>query len=467
MNNLRKHINLTITYIISAVLLGACTENLPYHSHDPSKGNCQPPTGSLCTDSYYQEHEAFDLAFVEYTERGNAFDDHRVRKVLSQIAKKSEDTGVVLVTFVHGWTHNAANDDRDVVEFTKILKQLSGNPEDVLHGRRLVGVFVGWRGASIDMPYLELASFWERKAVAQEVGKGAVTEMLLELDRIDRTKPENVLVTIGHSFGGAIVLSALSEVLTQKIIGAEASTEVRGIGDGVILLNPAIEANQALSVVEAALNRDYVEGQEALLLTLSSDADKATHYAFPAGQTAGLLLTWRQAALNRDYFVDRDSQTTMPLREEDLDTAALGNFAPFLTHHLTLEQSNVPTASTSDELVSGALDLKFLRCEESGDGFAPKGWSKTAPNSMIKDIPENYPLYFVKTDSRFINAHSDIFNCDVVAFLTAVIDSRMRKAYGISDNSQESILQNSKKLSERFKYFRSAVLESQCNQSGG
>ena len=464
MNNLRRHLYLTITFIISAALLGACTENLPYHTREPSKDNCQPPTGSLCTDSYYQEHEAFDLAFIEYTERGNAFDSRRVRKVLSQIAKKSADTGVVMVTFVHGWTHNAANDDRDVREFTKILRQLSGNPEDVLHGRRLVGVFVGWRGASIDAPYLELASFWERKAVAQEIGKGAVTEMLLELDRIDQTKPKNVLVTIGHSFGGAIVLSALSEVLTQKIIGAEVRAEVRGIGDGVILLNPAIEANQALPVVEAALNRDYVEGQEALLLTLSSDADNATHYAFPAGQTAGLLLTWRQADLNRDYFVDRDSQTAIPLREEDLDTATLGNFAPFLTHRLTLEQKNMPPAS--EERVSEALDLKFVRCEESLDGCAPKGWSKTAPNNSIKDVPKYYPLYFVKTDSRFINAHSDIFNCDVVSFLTAVIDSRMRKAYGMIDASQESILQNSKKLSERFTFFRSAVLESQCEHPG-
>lgn len=456
MDNLAKRVTVATILLMSAALLGACAQNLPYHTVDPSKGNCRTSTDSKCTDSYYQEHDHFDLAFVEYSERGNAFDERRVRNVQSEIARKAEETGVVVVTFVHGWTHNAANDDRDVKAFTKVLERLSSNP-GVLYGRRLIGVFVGWRGASIEVPYLELVSFWERKAVAEEVGKGAVTEMLLGLDRIDQTNNKNVLVIVGHSFGGAIVLSALSEVLTERIISAKANTEVAGIGDGVILLNPAIEANQALSVVEAALHRQYIEDQEALLLTMSSDADGATHYAFPAGQTAGLLLTWRQADLHRDYFVDRDERTTMPLREEDLDTVTVGNFAPFLTHRLTLVQDSMPTAQENEP-----TSLNFVPCEEAGDGCAPKGWSKTPPQSSIKDVPRNSPLYFVKTDSNFMNAHSDIFNCNVSAFLTAVIDARMRKAYPDESISQQSILQNAEHLSERFALFRTAADRAQC-----
>ncbi len=58
------------------------------------------------------------------------------------------EQGVVVVTFIHGWKHNT-----------------------------------------------------------EEVGKGGVTKLLLELDQIDQIKNKNILLIVGHSFGGRAINS--------------------------------------------------------------------------------------------------------------------------------------------------------------------------------------------------------------------------------------------------------------------
>ena len=131
-----------------------------------------------------------------------------------------------------------ASKDSDVKHFRAALAhyeryRVSGNRET-----RVIGVYVGWRGDSLSTPRkgpLKFASlaknltYWNRKSVAQEVGKGGVTELLLSLKRLAYCgttkldarcpgKPEDTAyLIIGHSFGGAIVLSAMNEVLLNTI----------------------------------------------------------------------------------------------------------------------------------------------------------------------------------------------------------------------------------------------------------
>ena len=52
-------------------------------------------------------------------------------------------------------------------------------------------------------------------------------------------------------------------------------TLVAGVPN-VLVLNPAIETNQALPFVEAALQRPYARDQLPLFISISSDADAAT-----------------------------------------------------------------------------------------------------------------------------------------------------------------------------------------------
>jgi hypothetical protein len=419
---------LALTIIGASVLLGGCAQNAPYHTIAGALGNCRgQKVDEGCTQAYYQEHDNYDLAFVEFSDRGNAFNDQSVRNVLDRIREKASQEGVVVVTFVHGWKHNASETDDNVKSFNETLQALGDElkkelgKDPALGRRRLIGVYVGWRGASLDAPLLDQTTFWDRKAAAEEVGKGGVTSLLLELNQIleinenrDNSN-KDVLVIVGHSFGGAIVVSALNEVLTDRVVKrTKKRSYARPFGDGVIIINPAIEATQALPFVEAAIQDGYQQDQRPLFVSLSSDADWATHYMFPMGETVGLLLTWRQADLKRGYLHDRRHPTeALPLREENLDTTTVGNFAPFLTHRLTKRGQD------------GEVDFSFQTCSADPKGCEPKGLTTLSGQPMI-DLPPNYPLYFIKTDATVMTEHNDIFNPAVRAFVFTVIDDVVR-----------------------------------------
>ncbi|WP_068805695.1 hypothetical protein [Thauera phenolivorans] len=405
--------------LLAATLVG-CAHNDPYHPEPPGAGVClASPASAECLRSYYQEFASHDVAFVEFSERGNAFDDARVDDVVQRIRRKADGGGAVVVAFVHGWKHNASEEDGNVRSFKAVLdtmaRLLDARYAEAMGKRRLIGVYVGWRGASIDVPVLEQLTFWDRKAVAEELGSGGVTRLLLELEGATADDPRNVFVVVGHSFGGAIVVRALADVLTERISNAT-DGGARIFGDGVLVLNPAIEANQVLPLVEAARARSHVADQLPIFISLSTDADGATHRAFPLGQTIGLL-TWRQHDLTRSYFYDRQApEVSIPLRERHLDATTAGNFAPFLTHRLAAR------AEGED------IRFELTPCAVNPAGCEPKGWTTLRGQPAIRGLPAHYPLYFLKTDETVMDGHNDIFTREVRSFVFAVIDDVVRKA---------------------------------------
>ena len=409
----RTPIGKRILGALGACLTAACASNAPYHTTSEDGGACRTdPDSPACRSSAYQEFERFDLAFAEFSERGNAFDDARVEAVLAKIAAKARADGVVLIVFVHGWKHNASEDDPNVLSFKDSLETMTGVlgssfAGTALGSRRLVGVYVGWRGASIELPLLKELTFWDRKAVAEELGSGGVTRLLLDLDRITAGEARNVMVVVGHSFGGAIVVRALSDLIAERVTNRAEDERARVFGDGVLVLNPAIEANQALPFVEAALQRPYARDQLPLFISISSDADAATHYAFPAGQTD----------LQRSYYHDRRApEQPLPLRERHLDATTAGNFAPFLTHRLHADGEG------------DALRFTLDTCEAAGERCRPMGWTTLSGQPTIGPLPAHYPLYFIKTDKSVMTDHNDIFNQKVRSFVFTVIDDVVRRA---------------------------------------
>ena len=243
-----KVFNLIVSFAIILVTLSSCTINDAYHKGGIAE-NCVDDKSDRCRYAFYQVYENYDLAFAEYSERGNAFDRNHVQQVLEKIESAANENadGIVLVTFIHGWKHDAHPDDSNLKKFKKALKlAATENPVISEGNRRLIGLFIGWRGASSRFEGVDTVSFWDRKAVAEEVGSGSVTELLLNLDQIDYSKPNNVLIVIGHSFGGAITVRALTDVLMQRIVQIKESVDyqnggkppIRGVGDLILILNP-------------------------------------------------------------------------------------------------------------------------------------------------------------------------------------------------------------------------------------
>ena len=101
----------------------------------------------------------------------------------------------------------------------------------------------------------------------------------------------------------------------------------------MVLLNPAIEANEALQLKELVAETCFggtAVLQVRLLHVLSSDADKATNKAFRLGQDGRCEF---ELASNRSW--SGGSMTTeVVLQEADLDTITAGNFKPFQTGQL-------------------------------------------------------------------------------------------------------------------------------------
>lgn len=414
-------------FTLAVSLLAGCA---PYGNEPFRTQELASCTAEVCDNQAIIEHyRDYDLAFVEFTERGNVFDRENMKAVLDRVDaharydRANPTSGVTAVVFVHGWKHNARFDDDNVKSFRRLLHNVSKLPRGP---RRLVGVYVGWRGLSVDLPGVKELSYWDRKAVAQQVGKGGVTELLLRLESavIDDERPNrNIFLVTAHSFGGAIVLSALNEVLLERVANAKTASSSRGdclvtrpFGHGVVLLNPAIEANEALQLkelaAEMAAKTPFCDSQDRLMHVISSYADAATDKAFRWGQRLGVNLTWRQATLPRIL-----SGKNLRFEESELDTTTVGNFVPFQTGRLErLSEHQWKYHSCIEQ-------EKDCVCYENDD--AP---CEASIREHIR-VSHNEPLAFIRSDrkkvesedDKFIADHNDVFNPAVSAYLASIV----------------------------------------------
>jgi hypothetical protein len=394
--------------LLGLIAIG-CTPNEAYRTAGPI--DCQPDVD--CSGTFIEHHPGFDLTYVEFTERGNVFSRERMQQVLDYVGERAQydpndpERGVIAVVFVHGWKHNARADDENVKSFRELLRKASLLTES--GPRRMIGVYVGWRGLSIDWGVLTNLSYWERKAVAEQVAKGGVTELLLRLEHeVVDDEPgrpnRNLYLVTGHSFGGAVVLSALNEILLERVVEAVAKqpgddcVASRPYGHGVVLVNPAIEANEVLQLKELVAETCFVPTQDRLMHVISSDADQATSMAFGIGQTLGVNLTWQQTDLSREY-----AGKEMSVAETELDTITVGNFIPFQTGQL-------------DRADSADVRWRYRSCV--GDEL-----DCIDPAHRDGHIParHNEPLAFIHTDESFIADHNDVFNDNVSAYLAAIM----------------------------------------------
>jgi hypothetical protein len=386
--------------------------------------NCAEDTDA-CTTAIWEQYPEYDLAFIEFTERGNAFSNAYQNAVFDRLWALSKKTPLAIMVFVHGWKHNANPEDENVISFRHALKNLSDS--DVLGPRQLIGIYIGWRGKSLHGLGSENLTYWDRKAVAQEVGKGGVTDVFIELEKIDRSNSRNYLFIVGHSFGGAITLSALNEVLMERLKNAaiHENGPLKAFGEGAVIINPAIEANQIMQLKEASMALGGADpNQVNLLHVVSSMGDSATHTIFPIGQTLGVVLTWNQKEIYRTY-----KNKNYTLSENDLDTTTVGNYTPFHTAALI-------DFKEADESESKAI-LKKMKVNLKRKSVPLGQWmlhsyctADSAPGAnQTEHLPceDNEAISFVYTTESFIKDHNDVFNDNVMAYFSTLVSQAIFK----------------------------------------
>jgi hypothetical protein len=255
-----------LSLILAGCLASACVPNKIYRSAAPGTGPRDQqyfvyeelqarqfePAETNDTSSY-----PYRLGFVEFDDRGEMFKRDQLRAVVAEIAKAKQEAAaekerVVVAMFVHGWKNNAASGN--VWGFRQVLAGLS----KTFGKRRVVGVYIGWRGAVLSPPLLKEFTFFDRQQKSQNLTGGHVVEALLKILQAakgadyqeDTSSAATVL--IGHSFGGAVLETGLTQTLVGLAVRAKATnTAMRWPADLTILVNEAQEASRSYQLVEA------------------------------------------------------------------------------------------------------------------------------------------------------------------------------------------------------------------------
>src|SRR5689334_1592527 len=264
--------------VLCAVAAAGCTSNeLLRTEHTAQPGVCDFDAASVpdaCRKHSIEARKDYLLGIVEFDDQG-WYRDRRQQEILfHELEQIGKEQDMIIITFVHGWKHNAGYCDSNMCCFRDMLKQVASLEEKYSQAynrpkRRVVGVYVGWRGLSNKgLDLWENASFYTRKETATRVALGSTRELMTRLRdfqaRVNKTpessgksaqaaadgkntRGQTRLITVGHSFGGLIVYSAIAQSLVVNAIDDEADQGknlVTGFGDLVVLVNPAIEASR-------------------------------------------------------------------------------------------------------------------------------------------------------------------------------------------------------------------------------
>jgi hypothetical protein len=424
---------LAIAFCTVLLFVVGCTSNKPFRTNFTP---CNPAqAGADCTNPVIESTPDYNLGFVEFDDQGWFWDTNQVKAVEQMIRSEGgighTDTtqGIVILLFVHGWKNNAATNNDNVVMFRNTLKQLSmAEKIQTNHpARKVVGVYAGWRGLSLEIPYLDNLSFWERKNTAHKVGGyGAMTELLVKLETLQQASnnslptnaPKTELIIVGHSFGGAAVSSAISEIVTERFVDTvQRGERLKPLGDQVILLNPAFEASRFYSLNQMAVSiRQYPADQRPVLSIFTSKGDWATHYAFPAGR---FFSTW--------FEKNRDKQQKAANRD------AVGWFTPFITHDL-IYNTNAEALASGRSTYNTTTKLHELHRPDQLQASMNNVHAQRAKWHPNNRTAETYyfddsilkpragyrpgdPFLIVSVDTKIIKDHGDIGNPVLMNFL--------------------------------------------------
>ena len=431
--------------LLTYILISACAPNSIYrYNYTP----CIVDEKNFCDDAAISLHnqgneKEFQLGIIEYDDQGQLRDRKQMESVINHYNPISEKDDVLLTVFIHGWHHSAKPGDTNIESFKGMLQNISkqetlSSAQDERPKRKVLGVYIGWRGDSLTLPIIKQSTFWARKAVAQEVGLQGVSEVLLKLEKIVKIKdradnkvsnageeavtqlPLNSrMITIGHSFGGAVLYTSLQQILADRYIDSKArdasNGNSNGFGDLVILMNPAFEAMRYSTLFDLSQScteegkpcKNYSQTQLPNLAVLTSEADAATRYAFPIGRFLGNIFETHDV-LDR-LISTKDNAKAVRINEGIADNKAIGHFKPFWTHTLA--------------------PLNKSKSREKGFNFhsLPEKWAKQDYDSNLefeevklthlgRSHPRN-PFLNIYVDGSLIKNHNDIWGVEIQKFL--------------------------------------------------
>jgi hypothetical protein len=425
---------------------------LPLNSGMPEAAPVWEVPDARCSQSWavrFNGKGAHGINYVEIDEQGIIRDREAAEQALQFATETRAGRPAYVIVYIHGWFHDAAADDGNVQAFHSALASVRQwhDGQDGRAERDVRGIFIGWRGASLKVPWLKYLTFWDRKSTSEEVGRGALLEFLLRLEqgvKSPQSDPRNRLILVGHSFGASVAFNSLAHVFLQRflegVVSQSAGPRFRGYGDLVVLINPAIEAMRYMpfqSAVQYYTRRerppkaDFSNERVPRLVVLSSEGDWATRRAFP-------LARWFSTVFEAHHTI---SALRSPdgkdgtYNERGMDVQTVGNYGGFHTH-TRLEFGPEQQASPTPVQERGALPAREacrnlpereIRDLLYAEPTVPAAAQRTFPDSNFRlawtgAMPRYLPYLLLDVDEDIISGHSDIGHPKLVCWINQLAD---------------------------------------------
>lgn len=317
--------------------------------------------------SLIEDYGSYVLGFAEFDDQGWSYGDDAQLTALQQrlqaevADKRYADMDFAVVVFVHGWHHNAHGNDCNVQEARQMVhiaaQQFDDayNKHQIKRKRRVFGIYVGWRGESVDAAGVRYTTVIDRRDAAEKVAKGSVRQLFANLheqqlaaqaaasDRKDANDQADRMYTtiVGHSFGGLIVFNSLSQQLINDLTAdvqlycsshaRDAAAMTSAWPNQVVLINPAFEATrfEPLNRLADRLAACGYSTTIPLVTVVTADNDRWTGSVFTAAR--------RFLTLFEGY--DQSTAASADL-ERNANLRAIGHVDRYRTHRLCLRGSD-------------------------------------------------------------------------------------------------------------------------------
>lgn len=465
--------------MIAAVFLTSCISTTPYQQ----RGVEAPvPESAVRSLEYFEasthegvrldaearsiEHFAdpdFTIGVIEINDRGDtnpAQYDQVLGAIRNSIKKAAADgRKTTLVTFVHGWHHSCRVCDDNLTCFRRVMAELSRQEVGSAKPRNIIGLYIGWRGRRY-IGKVDVVSIWNRKSVAEDIGQRGGKEVLNRLHAIWIEANGNVtMVTVGHSLGAALLLTAVRANLTGNVddivndeggnfrivraaglrdaTSPDVKAERARFGDLVVLLNPAIEAVQ-YGIFDRDLRDEMIQNPHELAAK-GLPPDKLAPYSRDQLPIMITIAGKADTAVGRIFQIARSIQGQLIPSHR----LGLGHWEPEITHTLhytgtlkkdqahrcacaavwTTEQRalGIPTIFEAPEEKMNSLFAQFrlsaLFPTEKDRTILKLTSSRDCTSTPCRGWDPNSPYLVIQADSTVIRDHDDIFNPAIVGFL--------------------------------------------------
>jgi hypothetical protein len=446
----------------------------------------------------------YSLKFVEADDEGWLWSPTQAEDAIEAVNTAAAEADTYVVLFVHGWHHSARCCDGNVEGFKETLARLhaqlskldssdsippAGSVAPNSTNFRLVGIYVGWRGASLP-GFLDYFTFWGRKSAAQRTGEGDLREFLDRLNQVYRRHneaaesaggPPNTflgLVTIGHSFGAQVLLRSVSAALEQQLqtitpdpgyLRGKPPAQLKklheplhGFGDLVILVNPAVESAAYKRIQLLSQQFSYPTSQTPVMLTVSAENDVWRGKPFRIGRILG------------EWFTSKPYKADVEERESERQALGIYSETGVITHRLqpldstaslvSAKKSHPPEPNCAlqkcecdwlewrkppaQPIESDSLSWNQRVSEVPGSpgripGLEEYDFSKRTVFDNVELVPvagaqPNQPFIVASADRGVIDGHNGIFSAPFIDFLTHYIGFIEGKEYLLTLERQPS-----------------------------